>query len=102
MAEQEKNDFYSAKDANKDWNKKLEEKNAYVNPEKIKKITDAVKDQIAEMEITSESWSIGYKFYDYHGYLSPGEVKTLQKLGFKVKFEEEYDSMHGDFHRISW
>ena len=97
-----KSKLYSAEKANEDWDKKVEEKKAHVSDEKMLDILDTIKAQIDDMDTGSESGSLGYKFYDYYGYLSPGEQKFLEDLNYKVKFEENYDSMHGDYYRISW
>jgi hypothetical protein len=97
----EKSNLYSAKKAREDYRRKADEKEAFVNEDKILLLLSNIKAQIHKLEIDSKNSNIGYREYTYTGYLSPGEQKVLKDLGYKIKFEDD-NGMNGDYYRISW
>lgn len=93
--------LYSAKKAREDWNRKADEKNSFVDDDKVVLILSGIKTQIHTLGIDSKNSQIGYKSYTYSGHLSTGEQNILKKLGYTIKWESD-DGMNGDYFRISW
>lgn len=93
--------LYSAKKARADFRKKADEKEAFVDEDKICTLLSDIKSQIFKLDINSKNSHIGYREYIYGGHLSSGEQKVLKDLGYRVQFEND-NGMNGDFYRISW
>ena len=97
----EKSKFYSAKEASTDWKKKQVEKDNYVDETKIQGILSKIEEKIDAIEIPGDP-GMGLKEHDYCGHLSKAEIRFIKSLGYKVEFKVSYDSMHGDYHAITW
>jgi hypothetical protein len=95
-----KSQFYTAKQARADYEARLNEKNNFVDQKKMADLLSEIRNKIQNNNVyDSKSSSFMYPEIQA-GYLSPGEIAFLKKLGYKVEFMD--GGMHGDFWKISW
>jgi hypothetical protein len=98
--EEDNSAYYTAKQAKADYDAKKSQKHQYVDEKKIGQILDEIRKKIESLDSNnSESSSFPYPEYAA-GYLSPGEVVFLKKLGYKVEYTD--GGIQGDFWKISW